>query len=119
VQLDVIPQAHVVKSPESDAAVQEGLVVRDVAGCLHVIKVDLDEPGRGGAFDSDLMPFTDLPRSARSGFFRNGDAGRLVDEKDLVRVRVGFFAEVDVVEIGRILIAEDHAHVTVAAGFLR
>ena len=119
VQLEVVPQPHVVKGPESDAAVQEGLVVRDVAGCFHVVKVDLDEPGRGGAFDFDLMPFTDLPRSARSGFFRNGDAGRLVHEKDLVRVRIGFFAEVDVVEIGRILIAEDQAHVTVAAGFLR
>jgi len=119
VQLDVVPQPHVVKGAESDATVQKGLLVCDVAGCFHVVEVDFDEAGRGGAFDFDLMPFAELPGSAGRRLFGNGDAGSLVDEKDLIRVRIRFLAEVNVVEISRILIAKDQAHIAVAAGFLR
>ena len=87
----------------------------DVGGFLHVVEVDLDETRRDGPDDFHPVPGGVFPGSAGAGLLGDGDARGVVDEEDLVRMRVGLFAEVDVVEIRRILVAEDDAHVAVTA----
>src|SRR5438045_1681783 len=69
---------------------------------------------RRAADDLDAVPLV-VPRSARRGLGRDLLPVGAVDDEDLVGVVVGLLGDVDVVEVGRVLVAKEQAHVAVGA----
>ena len=63
------------------------------------------------------MELTVLPRDAFLGQ-NKVFSGSMIDDKDLARVGIWLFPEVEVVEVGRILVVEEEAEIAVTPGGL-
>ena len=82
-------------------------------GRRHVVEVDLDQPVVDLADDPDVVPVVG-PGSALGPLLGDRDAGLVVDEEDAVGVGVGLLAQVDVIEVAWVLVAEEQADVAMA-----
>jgi hypothetical protein len=82
-------------------------------GLRQVVDEDLDLAAFHVAPDADAVPRV-VPVVALRALLRDADALLAVDEEDRVRVRIGGLRDVDIVEVLRVLPAEEEAKVAVA-----
>lgn len=115
-QLHIVPIAGIVERADTDLAPDERSVGRGHDRRLHVIPINLDGPVTDLTDDLDVMPMI-VPGRPLGGLRRNLDSIGGVDDEDLIGAIVGFLGHVDVIEMGRILIAEEEAHIAMIVIF--
>jgi len=118
-QGNIIDQSEIVKRADSNLAPCKVRVVGDHVWILHIIEVDLDESIFHVADNFDVVPGLVFPGRTSVGHFADLDTWGIVDNKDLIGVRVCLFTKVHVVKVGRILITKEDAHITVSARGLK
>ncbi len=114
---DIIKISFVVKGSDADLAPGKGLVDRRLHWFLHIVEVNVDFSGFDIPYDFEVMKLAILPRNSLLGENKVFPGG-LVHDEYLARVWVRLLAEVEVVKVGRILIIEEEAKVTVPSGCL-
>ena len=110
----VIDHPGIVERTKSDMSVLKGLIRSFHDRGLHVVEIDLNESCGCLTHETNVMPDFGAPLNAFSGSFRDLDSGRVVDDEYVVRVIIGRGRQVHVVEVCRVLVAEEEAHVAVA-----
>ena len=108
---NVIKIPLVIKGPNTDLSPGKSLVDGRLHGFLHIIEVDVDCSSLDIPYDLEVMKLSVFPWNPLLGK-NEVFPGSLIDDEDLARVRVGLFAKVEVIKVGRILVIEEEAEVT-------
>src|SRR6266545_1111679 len=116
---DVTHFADVVEGTNSYAPRAESFVFGQHDGPVHVIEIDLDAAVAEFPFQFHLVPLVQSPHDSFGGLFGNRQARGMVHDEDVVRMRIGGDGQMCVVEVGRILDAEEQTHVLVPVRLLR
>jgi len=111
---DVVDFAGVVEGAEADETGSEGFVGGGHDGEGHVVVEDFDGTVAGFAFETDFVPDVLTPFDAASRCGGDIGARSVVHEEDVVGVGISFGSHMDVIEVRRILEAEEQAHVAMA-----
>ena len=109
VEDDIVPHPCVVKRTDANASPNKRFVRRGHDRVIEIVKKHVDLAILDRSNDFDTVPGVVLP--GRSPGRSGGDlrAWGIIHDKDLIGVIICLLAEVDVVEIGRILVAEEEA----------
>ena len=108
---NVIKIALIIKGTNADLSPGKGLVDGRFHGFLHIIEVDVDCSSLDIPYDLEVMELSVFPWNPLLGK-NEVFPGSLIDDEDLAGVRVGLFAEVEVIKVGRIRVLEEEAEVT-------
>ena len=108
---NVIKIALIIKGTNADLSPGKGLVDGRFHGLLHIIEINVDFSSLDIPYDLEVMELSVFPWNPLLGK-NEVFPGSLIDDEDLAGVRVGLFAEVEVIKVGRILVIEEEAEVT-------
>jgi hypothetical protein len=109
---DLIEHARVVERSDAEPAVTEGLVVGGHHRGLHVVEVNLDKTVMHISDNADMVPSVG-PRGSLGPLLGDRDPGLSIDQKDAVGGIIGLLAEMNIIKMTRILMAEKQADVAV------
>ena len=116
-KFDIVEVVHIVEGTNANPAFAESLVTGGHDGLLHVVEEDFDRALLGVALYLDLMPLVG-PRNLIF-VFSECLSRCAIDDHDLTAVRIRTCAEMDVVEMGWVLMVEKDAAVAMVSGVLR
>src|ERR1043166_9402804 len=89
VDADTIYFPQVIEGAEPDITSAKALVLRPHDRLGQIVKIDFDYTGLQLPIDAHFVPSAPAPSPAAAGSLRSGQARPVVDDENVVRVRLG------------------------------